>query len=245
MDKIYRRFTNLRSDYYKIAQGKQGKKSGQLTALQKRKLEHLSYLKPYYKQGQKAGKESQGTGVLGGPVQTSMDHESDEEPAEDRGHESSSSTTRKETPEKFPVLTSPSPMRKTTEKRTRDTDKEKTSHFNELMSVMKELASHLVSQQAKSANIQDRERESFIAWLHDFTSRMPRRNWREFQQRTVFLAMEFTPADSPQRNAPRPRITDTTGCFYFTCPASNGPPPSQPQALLATWTCYSPSSTGV
>ena len=60
---------NLHSDYHKIAQGKQGKKSGQLTALQKWKLEHPSYLKPYYKQGQKAGKESQGTGVLGGPVQ--------------------------------------------------------------------------------------------------------------------------------------------------------------------------------
>ena len=113
--------------------------------------------------------------MIGGPVLTSTDHESDEEPAEDRGHESSSSATRKETPEKYSILTSPPPMRKTTKKRTRDTDKEeKISHFDELMSVMKESTSHLVSQRAKSANIQDRDRESFFAWLHDFTSRMPR-----------------------------------------------------------------------
>ena len=158
--------------------------------------------------------------------QTSMDYESDEEP-EDRGHESSSNITRKETPENFPVLTSPPPMRKPSKKRTRDTDKEeKTSHFNELMSVMKESASHLVRQQAKSANIQDRERESFFEWLHNFTSRMPRRNWRDFHQRTLALAMEFTPAESPQPNTPRPRILQGASTSHAQHPMDPLPRPT-------------------
>ena len=142
----------------------------------------------------------------GGPVQTSTDHESDDEHEhEERGHESSSSATRKETPTKIPVLSSPLPMRKP--KKRRDTEKEdKGSHFNELMDVMKELASHLVSQRARLANIHDRERESFFEWLNDFTSRMPRQNWCDFQMRTVNLGMEYMPAESPQPNTVRPRI---------------------------------------
>ena len=62
-----------------------------------------SFLQPYYKQGQKAGKESQATGVLGRAA-ASSDHESDEDPNGERAHESSSSATRKETPEHFGSL---------------------------------------------------------------------------------------------------------------------------------------------
>ena len=229
-DKIFRRFTNLRSDYRKLAQGQQRKKSGQLTALQKWKLEHLSYLKPYYKQSQKARKEFQGTGVIGGPVQTPTDHESDDEHEhEDIGHESSSSATRNETPKNIPVLSSPLPMCKPLKKRSRDTEKEEKAshgpHFNELMDVMKELASHLVSQRTRSANIHDRERESF-AWLNDFTSRMPRQNWRDFQKRTVNLAMEFMPAESPQPNTARPRIQQGASTSHVRHPMDPPPRPA-------------------
>ena len=150
-DKIFKRFTHLRTDYHKIAtRGKLGRSgSGKLkglTALQKWKSERYSFLQPYYKQGQKAAKESQGTGVLGGAVASSDHFESDEDLDEERAVESSSSAVaRKGKPEDFGALTSPPSIRRT-EKRSRDKDKEeRESHFDELMSVMKESASHLVS----------------------------------------------------------------------------------------------------
>ena len=203
-DKIYRRFVNLRTDYQKP---EHRKKPGQLTARQLWKLKHLSYLKPYYKQCHKSRKDYQGTGAIGGAAITSMEQESDDdhEPKhEERGHESSSSS-RKETPTKIPVLSSPLPLRKP--KKRRDTDKEeKVPSFNELMDVMKESASHLMSQRTRSANPHDRERESFFQWLNDFTSRMSRQNWRDFQRTSVNLAMQYTPAEYPQPNTSRQRI---------------------------------------
>ena len=193
----------VRSDYNKIANRGKLRKSGQgrikgLPALQEWKNERYSFLQSQESQ------ESQGTGVLGG-VAAFTDRESNKGPDEERGHESSSSATRKEMPEPFTSLTSP-PQICRTKKRTRDKDKEeKESHFNDLISVMKELVSHFVSQQA-STSIHDRAWESFFMWLNDFTHRMPRTNWREFQQKTLAFSMEFTPAESPPPNPARPRI---------------------------------------
>ena len=143
--------------------------------------------------------------VLGG-LPPSTDGESEEAP--DDGNNSSSSNTRKELPEPFSEsLTSPPAIRRT-KKRTRDKDEkasqdQKAAHCGDLMTVMKESASHLVR---SSSATSDREQDSFFTWLNDFTLRMPRTNWRQFQQRTVALAMEFTPAESPQANTARPRI---------------------------------------
>ena len=115
-DKIYRRFPNLRTDYQKL---EHRKKPGQLTARQLWKLKHLSYLKLYYKQCHKSGKDYQGSGAVGGAAITSTEQEPDDdhEPEhEERGHESSSSST-KETPTKIPVLSSTStPLAQTQEK---------------------------------------------------------------------------------------------------------------------------------
>ena len=203
-DKIYRRFQSCHTDYKKIAnRGKLGK-SGQvqsknLTALEKWKLERYSFLAPFYKQGQKTLKQSKTNAVLSG-LPPSTDGELDEAP--DDSNDSSSSNTRKEHPEPFSSsLTSPPAIRRT-KKRTRDKDEntspdQKAAHYRELMTVMKESASHLV----RSSGNRDRERDSFFTWLNDFTLRMPRTNWRQFQQRTVALAMEFTPAESPQTNS--------------------------------------------
>ena len=212
-DKIYRRFQSCRTDYNKIAnRGKLGK-SGQgqsknLMALQKWKHEGYSFLAPFYKQGQKALKQSKTNAVLGG-LPPSTDGESEEAPvAPDDGNDSSLSNTRKELPEPFSAsLTSPPAIRRT-KKRTRDKDEktspdQKAAHYGDLMTVMKESASHLVR---SSSATRDRQRDSFFTWLNDFTLRMPRTNWRQFQQRTVALAMEFTPAESPRANTARPRI---------------------------------------
>ena len=139
---MYKSFVNLRTDYQKLEHRKN--KARPLTALQQWKLKHLSYLKPFYKQ---CHKSVQGSGAVGGAARTSTEQESDEDQEsehDDRGHESSSSS-RKETPTKIPVLTSPRPLRRP--KKRRETDKEeKPSSFNQIMEVMKESASHLVSQ---------------------------------------------------------------------------------------------------
>ena len=206
---------NLRTDYQKL---EHRKKAGPLTARQLWKLKHLSYLKPFYKQ---CHKSVQGSGAVGGAAITSTDD--DQEPEhDDRGHESSSSS-RKETPTKIPVLSSPLPLCKP--KKRRETEKEeKSSSFNEIMEVMKESASHLVTC-ARTVNERDRERESFFQWLNEFTSRMP---WRNFQMQSIQLVMQFMPADSPQSKS-----TETmhiTGSFCFI-PRST---PNGPSAKTST-----------
>ena len=166
-------------------------------------IKHLSYLKPFYKQ---CHKTIQGSGVVGGAAINSTEHESDDDQVpdhDDRGHESSSSS-RKETPTKIPILSSPLPLRKP-KKRREPEKEEKSSSFNEIMEVMKESASHLVSC-ARTVNEQDRERESFFQWMNEFTSRMPWQNWHDFQRQSIQLAMQFMPAASPPANPPRPRI---------------------------------------
>ena len=194
---------------YRGKLGKSGQgQSKKLTALQKWKHERYSFLAPFYKRGQKALKQSKTNVVLGG-LPPSTDGESEEAPdAPDDGKDSSSSNTRKELPEPFSAsLTSP-PAIWRTKKRTRDKDEkaspdQKAAHYSDLMTVMKESTSHLVR---SSSATHDREQDSFFTWLNDFTLRMPRTNWRQFQQRTVALAMEFTPAESPQANTARPRV---------------------------------------
>ena len=211
-DKIFRRFTSCRTDYNKIAnRGKLGK-SGQgqyknLTALQRWKYERYSFLAPFYKQGQKTLQHNKSGAVLGG-IQASSDGSSDEGP-EDDNESTQSGVTRKEPRQLFQSsLTSPPGIRKTM-KRTREKDQkvspdEKSAHYGELVTVMKQSASHLT--RASSADTRDPERDSFFAWLTDFTLRMPRNNWRQFQMRTVSLAMEFTPTESPQPNPARSRV---------------------------------------
>ena len=211
-DKIFRRFTSCRTDYNKIAnRGKLGK-SGQgqyknLTALQRWKYERYSFLAPFYKQGQKTLQHNKSGAVLGG-IQATSDGSSDEGP-EDDNESTQSDVTRKEPRQLFQSsLTSPPGMRKTM-KRTREKDQkvspdEKSAHYGELVTVMKQSASHLT--RTSAADTRDPERDSFFAWLTDFTLRMPRNNWRQFQMRTVSLAMEFTPAESPQPNTARSRL---------------------------------------
>ena len=215
---------NLQTDYQKL---EHKKKAGPLTARQLWKPKHLSYLKPYYKQCHKSGKEYQGSGAVGRATIISMEQESDDdhEPEhEERGHESSSSS-RKETPTKIPVLSSPLPLRKP--KKRRDIEKEdKGSHLNELMDVFKESASELMSQRARSVNHHDRERESFFQWLNDFTSRMPRQHWRDFQRTTVNLAMQYTPAESPQQNTSRQRIQPSASHAHHPMDPPPRPVPS-------------------
>ena len=209
-DKINRRFQSCRTDYNKIEKRGKFGKSGQakyksLTALQKWKYEWYSFLAPFYKQGQKPLAQSKSSAVLGG-LPPSTDNESDEGP--DDGNDSSSSNTQKEGGELFhSSLTSPPPIRKSM-KRTRSKDDkvspdEKSCNYGELVTVMKESASHLVR---GSADRRDPERDSFFTWLNDFTSKLPRHSWRTFQMKTVALAMEITPAESPQPNTARSRI---------------------------------------
>ena len=217
---------NLRTNYQKLEHRKN--KAGPLTALQQWKLKHLSYLKPFYKQ---CHKSVQGSGAVGEAALTSTEQESDEdqEPEhDDCGHESSSSS-RKETPTKIPVLTSPLPLRRP--KKRRETDKEeKPSSFNQIMEVMKESASHLVSRARPVVNDRDRERDSFFHWLNEFTSRMPRQNWRDFQGQSIQLAMQFTPADSPQANPPRPRISQGPSASSHAHHPMDPPPRPAPTA---------------
>ena len=99
---------------------------------------------------------------------------------------------------------------------------------------MKESASHLVSR-ARTVNERDRERESFFQWLNEFTSRMPRQNWRNFQMQSIQLAMTFTPADSPSKST---RVLLLHPTLNTQCTLRQ----DQHQPLLvATWRCYSPS----
>ena len=74
---------------------------------------------------QQGHKSVRGSGAVGGASRTSTEHESDDDPdhepePDDRGHESSSSS-RKETPTKIPVVNYP--IEKTQEKKRRQNRK--------------------------------------------------------------------------------------------------------------------------
>ena len=144
------------------------------------------------------------------------------------GMRSSTSSSRKEIPTKIPVLSSPHPLRKP--KKRRETEKEeKSSSFNEIMEVMKESASHLVSH-ARTVNHYNRERESFFQRMNEFTSRMPWQNWRDFQRQSIQLEMYFMPADSPQANPPRPRISQGPSASSHAQHPMDPPPRPAPTA---------------
>ena len=197
-DKIFKRFVNLRTDYQKLQHHRNP--SHPLTACQQWKLTDLSYLKTFYKQGYKASRR--------GTSRTSTEHSSDEE-ADDRGHESSASS-RRETPTKIPVPHVPTPTSRCKKRRDEKTDSEKdetASKLSEIVGVMKDSAHHLVARsQNLSHDALHQERVSFFQWMLEFTSRMPRNNWREFQKQAFTLAFAYTPADSPQAPQARPWI---------------------------------------
>ena len=145
----------------------------------------------------------------GATSRTPTEHSSDEE-ADDRGHESSSSS-RRETPTKIPVLNLPTPARRPKKRRDDRTDSDKdetSSKLNEIVGVMKDSANHLVARsQTLAHDHREQERVSFFQWMLEFTSRMPRQNWREFQKQAFNLACAYTPTDSPQGHPSRPRIS--------------------------------------
>ena len=120
-----------------------------------------------YKQGHKS---IRGSGAVGGASRTSTEHESDDDPdhepePDDRGHESSSSS-RKETPTKIPVVNYPMAARrpkKRREERTESDKEETSSKLNEIVDVMKESASHLVGRwRTVVQDTREQERVSFF-----------------------------------------------------------------------------------
>ena len=217
---------NLRTDYQKLEH--QRDPSHPLTACQQWKLTDLCYLKTFYKQGYKS--------VRGATSRTSTEHSSDEE-ADDRGHESSSSS-RRETPTKIPVPNPPTPARRPKKRRDDRTDSEQettSTKLNEIVGVMKDSANHLVARsQTLVHDPREQERVSFFQWMLEFTSRMPRQNWREFQKQAFTMACAYTPTDYPLGHQSRPRISQEAstsssqahhGQQYPMNPPARPPPP--------------------
>ena len=115
---------------------------------------------------------------------------------------------------------------------------------------MKDSANHLVARsQTVAHDPREQERVSFFQWMLEFTSRMPRQNWREFQKQAFNLACAFTPTDSPQGHPSRPRISQ--GSSTSSSQANHGqqypmnlppPPPPPPKdqrlpLLVDSWSC--------
>ena len=196
----------MRTDYQKLEH--QRDPSHPLTACQQWKLTDLFYLKTFYKQGHKSSSRR-------ATSRTSTEHSSDEE-ADDRGHESSSSS-RRETPTKIPVPNAPTAARRPKKRRDDRTDSEKdetASKLNEIVGVMKDSANHLVARsQTLAHDPRHQERVSFFQWMLEFTSRMPRQNWRDFQKQAFTLAFAYTPTDSPQGPQSRPRLSQESSTF--------------------------------
>ena len=99
---------------------------------------------------------------------------------------------------------------------------------------MKDSANHLVARsQTVAHDPREQERVSFFQWMLEFTSRMPRQNWREFQKQAFNSACAFTSTDSPQGNPSRPRISQ--GSSTSSSQADHGQqypvnPPARPAA---------------
>ena len=219
---------NLRTDYQKLEH--QRDPSQPLTACQQWKLTDLSYLKTFYKQGYRSAR--------GVTSRTSTEHLSDDK-ADDHGHESSLNS-RRQTPTKIPVLNLPTPVRRPKKRRDDRTDSDKdeaSSKLNELVGIMKDSANHLVARsQTVAHDPREQERVSFFQWMLEFTSRMPRQNWQEFQKQAFNLACAFTPTDSPQGHPSRSRISQgssTSSSQADHCQQYPMTPPPTPPARPA------------
>ena len=110
---------------------------------------------------------------------------------------------------RLPKFLFPTFPRRPEEDEKTDSEKDETaSKLSKIVGVMKDSAHHLV---ARSQNLSHdslhQERVSFFQWMLEFTSRMPRNNWRDFQKQAFSLAFAYTPADSPQAPQARPRIS--------------------------------------
>ena len=103
---------------------------------------------------------------------------------------------------KFLFPTFPRPQEDVRKEEMKRTDSEKVetaSKLNEIVGVMKDSAHHLVARsQTLAHDSLHKERVSFFQWMLEFTSRMPRHNWRDFQKQAFSLAFAYTPSDSPQ-----------------------------------------------
>ena len=130
-----------------------------------------------------------------------------------------------------------------------DSDKDETSSkLNEIVGVMKDSANHLVARsQTLAHDPREQERVNFFQWMSEFTCRMPRQNWREFQKQAFTLACAYTPTDSPQGHPSRPRARISQGSSTSSSQADHGQqypmkPPHPPQdqwlpLLVDSWSC--------
>ena len=84
----------------------------------------------------------------------------------------------------------------------RNKEKEPSSTFrDEMVFLVKESTSQLMLW--TQPGTAERDRDSFCECLHEFTCKMPTAKWREFQWKTIPLALENTPADFPQQQHSR------------------------------------------
>ena len=166
----------------------------------------LSYLKTFYNQGHKASRR--------GTSRTSTEHSSDEE-ADDRGHESSTSS-RRETPTKIPVPHVPMPTRRCKKRRDEITDSERDetgSKLNEIVGVMKDSAHDLVARSQSLAHDSSSGEGQLLpvdAWIHkqNATTQLP---W--FPEASLQLGIRLHHI----RLSPGPpsSTTDIAGGFHF------------------------------
>ena len=152
----------------------------------------------------------------------------------------------------MPVPNAPTPTRRPKKRRDDRTDSEKdetASKLNEIVGVMKDSANHLVARsQAHAHDPLHQERVSFFQWMLEFTSRMPRQNWRDFQKQAFTLAFAYTPTDSPQGPQSRPRIsqkssTSSSQADHAQPHGQQYPmhPPARPAVVVDSWSCCSHS----
>ena len=120
-------------------------------------------------------------------------------------------------PTKIPVPHVPTPTRRCKKRRDEKTDSEKdetASKLNKIVDVMKNSAHHLVARsQTLAHDSLHQERVSFFQWMLEFTSRMPRHNWRDFQKTSLQLGIRLHPIRlSP---GPQSSTTDIAGGFHL------------------------------
>ena len=116
-----------------------------------------------------------------------------------------------------------------------ESDKDETSSkLNEIVDIMKDSANHLVGRsRTVLLDQQEQESVSFFQWMFESTRQMPRRKWWEFQTQAFHLTMAFSPAESPQGNPSRVRISQ--GSSTSSSHTDHGQYPMDPPCKTTAW----------
>uniref|UniRef100_UPI00358FB56D uncharacterized protein isoform X1 n=1 Tax=Myxine glutinosa TaxID=7769 RepID=UPI00358FB56D len=243
VEKIKRRFKNLRSAYGKLknragSSGKSGQASSKLTSLQQWKLRNLAFLDEVIQprtQGQELGRvavededeEDEDVGddsaAPDSEAHDSAAHDTDDH---DRGSESrtrgSSADSHHSSRNRVGTTTSTSSSTRMSRKKAAKTTPDVGELLHEMLMENRRRDRETEKKLEESASREPDEREAWGSWLQTVVRNCPKEKFRQFQTETLALSQRYQPTDEGQSTSQQcPAPTPAPPAMYPPQPAAS------------------------